>query len=102
MVRILDCCISDRSYAYKGLSRTQVRRQVKELVFGTTRDRMLVVEGTANSKAVTIFVRGGNKVLLLFPSSFILSCCTALVSNLFHIIFIPCNAWNSQHDACHI
>ncbi len=37
-------------------------RQVRELVFGTTRDRMLVVEGTAVSKAVTIFVRGGNKV----------------------------------------
>ncbi len=36
--------------------------QVKELVFGTTRDRMLVVEGTPQSKAVTIFVRGGNKV----------------------------------------
>ncbi len=35
--------------------------QVKELVFGTTRDRMLVVEGTKVSKAVTIFVRGGNK-----------------------------------------
>jgi len=37
---------------------------VKELVFGTTRDRMLVVEGTAVSKAVTIFVRGGNKMIL--------------------------------------
>lgn len=37
---------------------------VKELVFGTTRDRMLVVEGTANSKAVTIFVRGGNKMIV--------------------------------------
>ena len=38
--------------------------QVKELVFGTTRDRMLVIEGTPQSKAVTIFVRGGNKVLM--------------------------------------
>lgn len=36
--------------------------QVKEMVFGTTRDRMLVIEGTPQSKAVTIFVRGGNKV----------------------------------------
>jgi hypothetical protein len=39
--------------------------QVKELVFGTTRDRMLVIEGTPQSKAVTIFVRGGNKVRIL-------------------------------------
>jgi hypothetical protein len=38
--------------------------QVKEMVFGTTRDRMLVIEGTPQSKAVTIFVRGGNKVHL--------------------------------------
>ena len=39
--------------------------QVKEMVFGTTRDRMLVIEGTPQSKAVTIFVRGGNKVTCL-------------------------------------
>ena len=37
---------------------------VRELVFGTTKDRMLVIEGTKRSKAVTIFVRGGNKVHL--------------------------------------
>ena len=35
---------------------------VRELVFGTTKDRMLVIEGTKMSKAMTIFVRGGNKV----------------------------------------
>jgi T-complex protein 1 subunit epsilon len=36
---------------------------VKEVGFGTTRDRVLVVEGCLNSKAVTIFVRGGNKMV---------------------------------------
>lgn len=37
---------------------------VRELVFGTTKDKMLVIEGCENSKAVTIFVRGGNKMIL--------------------------------------
>jgi T-complex protein 1 subunit epsilon len=37
---------------------------VRELTFGTTKDRMLVIEGCPNSKAVTIFVRGGNKMIL--------------------------------------
>jgi len=37
---------------------------VRELQFGTTKDRMLVIEGCANSKAVTIFVRGGNKMII--------------------------------------
>ena len=32
--------------------------------FGTTKDRMLVIEGCPNSRAVTIFVRGGNKMIL--------------------------------------
>ena len=33
---------------------------VRELSFGTTKDRMLVVENCPNKKAVTIFVRGGS------------------------------------------
>lgn len=37
---------------------------VRELTFGTTKDRMLVIEGCPNSRAVTIFVRGGNKMIL--------------------------------------
>ena len=37
---------------------------VRELSFGTTKDRMLVIEGCPNSKAVTIFVRGGNRMIL--------------------------------------
>eukprot|EP00891_Asterochloris_glomerata_P006610 jgi/Astpho2/6610/e_gw1.00101.34.1_t len=37
---------------------------VRELSFGTTKDHMLVIEDCPNSKAVTIFVRGGNKMIL--------------------------------------
>lgn len=37
---------------------------VRELTFGTTKDRMLVIEDCQNSKAVTIFIRGGNKMVL--------------------------------------
>ncbi|CEP14964.1 hypothetical protein [Parasitella parasitica] len=37
---------------------------VRELSFGTTKDRMLVVEECANSRAVTVFVRGGNKMII--------------------------------------
>ncbi|KAG9510515.1 T-complex protein 1 subunit epsilon [Fragariocoptes setiger] len=37
---------------------------VREVTYGTTRDRMLIVEGCKNSRAVTIFVRGGNKMVV--------------------------------------
>jgi len=37
---------------------------VREIGFGTTKDKMLVIEGCPNMKAVTIFVRGGNKMVL--------------------------------------
>lgn len=36
---------------------------VKELSFGTTKDKMLVIEECQNSRAVTIFIRGGNKMV---------------------------------------
>ena len=36
---------------------------VKELSFGTTKDKMLVIEDCHNSRAVTIFIRGGNKMV---------------------------------------
>ena len=36
---------------------------VREVSFGTTRDRMLVIEECANTRAVTIFVRGSNKMV---------------------------------------
>lgn len=44
---------------------------VKELSFGTTRDKMLVVEDCANSRAVTVFVRGSNKMVSIFSSNLI-------------------------------
>jgi T-complex protein 1 subunit epsilon len=37
---------------------------IKTLEFGTTRDKMLVIEKCPNSKAVTIFLRGGNKMII--------------------------------------
>lgn len=37
---------------------------VRELSFGTTRDHMLVIEECRNSRAVTIFIRGGNKMII--------------------------------------
>ncbi|THH14268.1 hypothetical protein EW146_g6043 [Bondarzewia mesenterica] len=37
---------------------------VREVLFGTTRDKMLVIEKCANTRAVTIFVRGSNKMIV--------------------------------------
>ncbi|XP_054434308.1 T-complex protein 1 subunit epsilon [Pteronotus mesoamericanus] len=37
---------------------------VKEISFGTTKDKMLVIEQCKNSRAVTIFIRGGNKMII--------------------------------------
>ncbi|NP_001279615.1 T-complex protein 1 subunit epsilon [Callorhinchus milii] len=37
---------------------------VKEMTFGTTKDRMLVIEECQNSRAVTVFIRGGNKMII--------------------------------------
>ena len=37
---------------------------VSELSFGTTKDRMMVIEDCSNSGAVTILVRGGNQMLV--------------------------------------
>jgi len=37
---------------------------VREISFGTTKDKMVIIEDCAFSKAVTILVRGGNKMLI--------------------------------------
>jgi len=37
---------------------------VREISFGTTKDKMLVIEECKNSKAVTIFLRGGTKMII--------------------------------------
>jgi T-complex protein 1 subunit epsilon len=36
---------------------------VREMEFGTTREKMLVIEECANTRAVTVFVRGSNKMV---------------------------------------
>ena len=36
---------------------------VRELEFETMRDRMLVIEECTNTRAVTVFVRGSNKMV---------------------------------------
>merc|ERR1712209_165224 len=38
--------------------------KVREMSFGTTKDKMLVIEECKNSKAVTIFLRGGTKMII--------------------------------------
>lgn len=40
---------------------------VREMNFGTTREKMLVIEECANPRAVTIFIRGSNKMVSLRP-----------------------------------
>lgn len=37
---------------------------VREMSFGTTREKMLVIEECANTRAVTLFVRGSNKMII--------------------------------------
>jgi len=37
---------------------------VRELTFGTTKDRMLVIEECHNSRAVTILIRGSNQMII--------------------------------------
>eukprot|EP00758_Cryptobia_borreli_P004567 Tbor_TRINITY_DN4459_c0_g1::TRINITY_DN4459_c0_g1_i1::g.8015::m.8015/K09497/CCT5; T-complex protein 1 subunit epsilon len=38
--------------------------RVREVGFGTTKDRMLFIEECANSRAVTIFIRGSNSMMI--------------------------------------
>ncbi|KAL9024526.1 MAG: hypothetical protein Q9196_006455 [Gyalolechia fulgens] len=37
---------------------------VREMGFGTTREKMLVIEECANTRAVTVFIRGSNKMII--------------------------------------
>ncbi|KAE9008595.1 T-complex protein 1 subunit epsilon [Phytophthora rubi] len=37
---------------------------VREVAFGTTKERMLVIEDCASSDAITVLVRGGNKMIV--------------------------------------
>lgn len=38
--------------------------KIREVTFGTTSDKMIFIENCSNTKAVTIFVRGGNKMII--------------------------------------
>ncbi|ORY81604.1 chaperonin-containing T-complex epsilon subunit Cct5 [Protomyces lactucae-debilis] len=51
---------------FKDLTADKLGRagSVKQLSFGTLRERMMVVEDCANPRAVTIFVRGSNKMIV--------------------------------------
>lgn len=42
---------------------------VKEISFGTTKDHMLVITECKNTRAVTIFIRGGNKMVNTYRPS---------------------------------
>ena len=46
---------------------------VREMSFGTTREKMLVIEECANTRAVTVFVRGSNK-MVSNPKGFTVDC----------------------------
>lgn len=37
---------------------------VREICFGTTKDKMLVIEECSNSRAVTILIRAGNQMIV--------------------------------------
>lgn len=37
---------------------------MREVGYGTTKDRSIIIEGCPNLSAVTIWVRGGNKMVL--------------------------------------
>jgi chaperonin GroEL (HSP60 family) len=55
---------------------------VREISFGTTRDKMLVIEECANTRAVTIFVRGSNKMVSITtstPDAFLILNCISFV-----------------------
>lgn len=52
---------------FEDLSKEKLGRAglVREMSFGTTREKMLVIEECANSRAVTVFVRGSNKMVCM-------------------------------------
>ncbi|XP_075068858.1 T-complex protein 1 subunit epsilon [Mixophyes fleayi] len=50
------CELTSEKLGYAGI--------VREISFGTTKDRMLVIEQCKNSRAATIFIRGGNKMII--------------------------------------
>lgn len=51
---------------FEELSEAKLGRagNVREVSFGTTKERMLVIEDCADSSAVTVLIRGGNKMIV--------------------------------------
>ncbi|KAM3079506.1 T-complex protein 1 subunit epsilon [Clarireedia jacksonii] len=54
---------------------------VREMSFGTTREKMLVIEECANTRAVTVFVRGSNKMVSQSSYSLSYLCASQLTMN---------------------
>lgn len=52
---------------------------VKEISFGTTKDHMLVIQECKNTRAVTIFIRGGNKMVNIIAAVAMVFFCNNLV-----------------------
>ena len=69
---------------------------MREISFGTTRDKMLVIEECSNTRAVTIFVRGSNKMVkfsFFYYSKNLISAdgcrSSTKLSELFTTLFVP-------------
>jgi chaperonin GroEL (HSP60 family) len=75
---------------------------VREMSFGTTREKMLVIEECANSRAVTVFVRGSNKMVRVLTDPLFSSiCCVMLLTFHFSTFFFPfrqCRLSTRQND----
>ena len=61
---------------------------VRELTFGTTKDKMLVIEECKNTRAVTIFIRGGNKMVSLIETVVCVCVCVSAVIDVGHVYTI--------------
>lgn len=63
VVTTCNACPFDNTLSYINLFNFFKAGMVREKSFGTTKDRMLYIEHCANSRAVTIFIRGGKAIL---------------------------------------
>lgn len=72
---------------------------VRELCFGTTKERMLVIEECKNSRAVTIFIRGGNKMVCNLGCCVYLTISAVSILSWLSLFQIIEEAKRSLHDA---
>lgn len=79
---------------------------VREMTFGTTREKMLVIEECANTRAVTVFVRGSNKMVrlssrLLVVNSFLTNLRSSTRrSDPFTMRCVSCETWSATTELC--